>query len=302
MQTSFAVDDASLETYLEQIGRIFDVPRMINERLEKPQVLQYFVANRISQLLWSSDGFFHYGLSCDGEYKKDDLTGQGRLIERYVHDLDAKRVLELACGLGANSAFLARRNPHITFHAIDIVAKPLRRYAILPNLSFQFGDYDDLKQFRDESFDLIFVIEGLCHSTNKLHVLRQAKKKLKRDGLFVVIDGYKRNRAKPLNHSEDLMWQLIEKSLSCDKIEQVLDVEGFMKREYSIIERMDHSQCVLASIARFEPLVRFYFAYPIFARILNSVVPLAVTKNIIHLLFFPISVRRQIGCYCVHVL
>jgi SAM-dependent methyltransferase len=302
MRTSIAVDDESLETYLEQVARLFDVPLIINERLEKPQILRYFVANRISQLFWSWEGFFHYGLSCDGKYKKDDLTQQARLVEKYVYDIGASHVLELACGLGANSAFLARRNPNVRFDAIDIIAKPLRRYASLPNLHFHFGDYDDLKQFNDDSFDVIFVVEGLCHSTDKLHVLHEAKKKLRRGGVFVVIDGYQRDRAKPLGQSEDLMWRLIEKCLSCDKIEQVPDVEAYMKKEYSIVERKDRSLCVLPSIARFEPIVRFYFSHRVFARAVNSVLPFDVTKNTIHLLLLPISVRRQIGCYYIHVL
>jgi ubiquinone/menaquinone biosynthesis C-methylase UbiE len=302
MGNSSAIEDKSLETYLEQVGRLFDVPQIINEKLEKPQIVRYFVANRISQLVWSWEGFFHYGLSCDGKYQKDDLTGQARLVERYVHDISARNVLELACGLGANSAFLARRNPNITFDAIDIVTKPLRRYAILPNLHFQFGDYGNLGQFQDNSFDLVFVIEGLCHSTNKLQVLHEAKKKLRKGGIFVVVDGYQRDRAEPLNLSERLMWRLIEKSLSCDKIERVLDVEGYMQKEYSIAEREDRSPFVLPSIARFERIVRFYFSHPVSARAVNAVVPFDIMKNTIHLLLLPISVRRQIGCYYVHVL
>lgn len=302
MQTSFAIDDESLDTYLEHVGRLFDVPQIINERLEKPQILRYFVANRISQLLWSWDGFFHYGLSCDGKYEKDDLTEQARFVEEYIHDIRATRVLELACGLGANSAFLASRNPNVTFHAIDIITKPLRRYVTLPNLHFQFGDYDDLKQFQDNSVDLIFVVEGLCHSTNKPHVLQEAKQKLRRGGVFVVIDGYQRDRAKPLCQSEGLMWRLIEKALSCDKIERISDVDGYMKKEYSIVERKDRSLSILPSIARFGPIVLFYFSHRVFARAVNSVVPFDVAKNAIHLLLLPISVQRQIACYYIHVL
>jgi SAM-dependent methyltransferase len=302
MGDSFLEQDERLETYLGWVMRLFDVSQIIDERLEKPQVVHYFVANRGSQLLWSWDGFFHYGISCDCRFKKDDLTGQARLIEKYIDNIGATRVLELACGLGANSAFLARRNPNITFDAIDIVTKPLRRYSTLPNLSFQFGDYDSLSQFPDNAFDLIFVIEALCHTRNKLHVLHEAKKKLRKCGILIVIDGYQGDRAQPLSSSEDLMWRLIEKSLSCDKIERVSDVEGYMRKEFSVVERKDCSTYILPSIARFERLVRFYFKHLKIARTINIVMPLDVMKNTIHLLLLPLSVQRQIGCYYVHVL
>lgn len=302
MGKSFSANDDCLETYLKQVRRLFDVPQITNERLEKPQVVHYFVVNRVSQLLWSWEGFFHYGISCDGQFKKDDLAGQARLIEKHINDVGATRVLELACGLGANSAFLANRNPNIMFDAIDIVTKPLRRYSILPNLNFQFCDYDSLSQLPDNSFDLIFVIEALCHASNKLNVLREAKKKLRQCGVFVVIDGYQGDRVQPLSRSESLMWRLIEKSLSCDKIERVSDVEGYMRKEFSVVERKNCSNHVLPSIARFERFVYFYFKHPKLARAINIVMPFDIMKNTIHLLLLPLSVRRQIGCYYIHVL
>jgi hypothetical protein len=133
-------------------------------------------------------------------------------------------------------------------------------------------------------------------------VLHEAKKKLRKYGVFIVIDGYQRGRIQPLSRSEDFMWRLIEKSLSCDKIELVSDVEGYMRNEFSVVENKDCSTHVLPSIARFECFVHFYFKHPKLARAMNILMPFDVMKNTIHLLLLPLSVRRQIGCYHIHVL
>lgn len=73
------------------------------------------------------------GISYERKHKKGDLKEQVRIVERYLHDINAKNVQELAYG-GANSAFLARRNPLVTFEGIDLSLKPLKRYTKIPNL------------------------------------------------------------------------------------------------------------------------------------------------------------------------
>lgn len=292
----------NLELYLKQVGQLFDIPRITNEPQGKLEIIHYYTKNRVAQLLYDRDGFFHFGISYDGKHKKDDLKEPARLVEKYIHDVDATNVLELAYGLGANSAFLARRNPHIMFDAIDVSNKPLRRNTTSPNLRFRFCDYHNLSALPENFYDLVFVIESLCCSTDKLQVLREAKTRLRPGGLFIVIDGYRRERAGGFSSFEETMWALIEKGLSCDKIESIDDVESYVRKEFAIIERKDFSQNVLPSVIRFNFIARLYFNNPAFARAVNALVPFDVVKNCIHLLLLPISIRREIGCYYLHVL
>jgi ubiquinone/menaquinone biosynthesis C-methylase UbiE len=293
----------NLEPYLQQIGRLFDIQRMINEPQEKPQIINYYVKNKLTyKFLHNWGGFIHFGISYDGRHKKEDLKEQARIVEGYIHDRNAKNVLELAYGMGASSAFLACRNPGVTFDAVDLSLKPLKRFTKISNLRFQFGDYHDLGNFEDNAYDIVFVIEALCHSTNKLQVLREVKKKLKRDGLFIVIDVYQRDRVIPLNQSEDIMLKLIAKGVSVDKIECVKDVERYMQEEYSITVAKDYSQYVLPSMIKLESLVSFYLNHPAFAKAVNKLVPFDIVKNAISVFLLPTSMRRQIGCYYIHVL
>ena len=107
--------------------------------------------------------------------------------------------LELASGLGTNSAFLARRNPNILFDAIDLTSKPLLCNKKSPtHVSFRICDFHNLSTLLENFYDLVFVIESLCCSTDKPRVLKEVKKRLRPGALFIVVDGYKRERAKKL--------------------------------------------------------------------------------------------------------
>ena len=313
MATSYSTDtvtadqiveyDDDLDLRLKQIGRIIDIPSIIDGSQENPQIINYFKETKFLYRFWHSwEGYLHFGISYDGKHKRENFKEQARIVERYIREIDAKNVLELAYGMGTNTAFLARRNPDVTFDGIDLALKPLKRYAKIPNAHFQQGDFHDLSAFEDDTYDVAFVIEALCYSTNKLHVFREVKKKLKRDGLFIIIDAYRRDRATPLSQSEDVMIRLIEKGVALEMFEYVGDVESYMREEYSIVAAEDFTENILPSTINLERKSHAYFAHPMFARIVNKILPYDVVKNYIVIYLTPTSIRRQIGCYYVHVL
>ncbi len=301
IEQQVAEHNDSLELCLSQIGKIFDIPHIINEPQGKQQIIDY-CAKVKGFMLISLEGFYHCGISYDGKHKKEDFKEQARIVERYIRDSDAKKVLELAYGLGANMAFLARQNPHVTFDGVDLSLKPLRRYAKIPNAHFQLGDCHDLSTFEDDAYDIAFVVEALCYSTNKLQVLREVKKKLKRDGLFIVIDGYRRDCTTPLSSSEETILKLVEMSWALDTFECVKDVEGYMREEYSIVEANDFTQCVLPFMMISARKFRYYFAHPMFARAVNKLLSFDLTKRFIAAYLAPTCVRRRYSCYYIHIL
>jgi ubiquinone/menaquinone biosynthesis C-methylase UbiE len=180
-------------------------------------LLSNYLANKLSYRLGLNwEGFFRCGISYDGKHKSGDFREQARIIENYIKNKCAKNVLELANGLGPNSAFLTKRNPSVSFDAVDISYKPLRRFTKIQNLHFFFSDYHDLSQFEDNSYDIVFVIEALCYSKQKLEVLREVKKKLKENGIFIVFNAYKRDRTSPQSPSEKTMRLLVGRGSALD--------------------------------------------------------------------------------------
>jgi SAM-dependent methyltransferase len=291
------------ERYLKMIGEIFNISDIIEEPQEEPQVANYYLKNKLAfRFLVSWGGFIHSGMTYDGSYKRDDVKEPARIVERYIQEMDAKSVLELAPGLGANSAFLARRNSSVTFEAIDLTNKPLRSFSKTPNLRFHSGDYHDLSRFEDAAFDLAFIVESLCYSKNKLRFLREVKKKLKANGLLIIFDGYETNDARPCSQAEDIIGQLVTKGMAVDVFERLGDVEDYMRQEFSIEVSKDISAHVLPFWESAEGGVRFYFEHPVFAKTVNKILPPSVARNLLAPLLVAPTLRRGASCYYLHVL
>ncbi len=302
MEHEIVEDNGNLERCISQVGNIFDLSKILNESQATSQISHFYLINRLALHFYNPGGFFHYGISYDGKYKEVDLNEPARIIEGYIREREAEKVMELASGLGPNIAFLARRNPDVAFTGVDLFNKPLRRHKKSSNAHFYCGDFHDLSQFEDNSYDIIFVVESLLYSTNKSIVFREVWKKLRKGGLFIVIDLYQRDRAESLSVSEELLWRLIAKSIACETIERVSVVEDYMQQKFSVTVSKDITQWVMPSVVRREHLARFYFSHPGLARAVNTFVPHDFAKNTIHTLFLPISVRRQTGCWYLHVL
>jgi SAM-dependent methyltransferase len=103
-------------------------------------------------------------------------------------------VLEVGCGVGAQSVILARNSPQARFTSIDISSESVRqareriRDADIPNVTFRQADIFDLP-FRNGSFDHIFVCFVLEHLDDPEKALANLRLMLKPGGSMTVIEG-----------------------------------------------------------------------------------------------------------------
>lgn len=103
-------------------------------------------------------------------------------------------VLEVGCGVGAQTQILARKSPQAKFMSIDISAESLKigRERItsegLANVTFLRGDIFDMP-FREESFDHVFACFVLEHLPSPVEALLHMRKVLKRGGSITSIEG-----------------------------------------------------------------------------------------------------------------
>jgi SAM-dependent methyltransferase len=130
--------------------------------------------------------------------EKERLRDQaGTLVELLHHDTAYRRgstVLEVGCGVGAQTITLAQRSPHAQFISIDVSAESLaeakRRAdsAGLTNVDFRQADIFALP-FAAESFDGVFVCFVLEHLARPVEALGILKGLLKAKGTITVIEG-----------------------------------------------------------------------------------------------------------------
>jgi arsenite methyltransferase len=106
-----------------------------------------------------------------------------------------QRVLELGCGLGANTLHLAAKHPQATFMGIDLmtthVARATAKAGSLPNAGFRVASFEDLP-YDIGTFDVIFAVETLCYARSPRHVAQGLARLLRPGGRIVIFDAHRR--------------------------------------------------------------------------------------------------------------
>lgn len=126
------------------------------------------------------------------------LLEQSLILEELLHKGSSftagSRVLELGCGVGAQTSILARRNPGIFLTSIDKSADSVQKASrLVEELGLEQveviqADLFDLN-FEPASFDHVFVCFVLEHLFDPLKALKILKKLLIRGGTLTVIEG-----------------------------------------------------------------------------------------------------------------
>lgn len=108
----------------------------------------------------------------------------------------------------------------------------------------------------DNGVDIVFVIESLCHSSTKKRVFKEVKRVLKRNGVFIIFDGYTGKKATKLTKDELLAKKLTEKGMSVDNFDYYPDFrKDLTNSELKIIEEEeDVSLLILPTLRKFEKL------------------------------------------------
>jgi len=175
-----------LKTKLKTLRNFFDFDRITKINVDKEYIQRYYLKNKVLYSYFhTKSGHVHMGISRNSIYSEKDLFAQPEFIQKNI-TLSTKRVLELATGRGANSLYLAKNNPKIKFYGLDLSEGQLefaKNSASNCNNYFpKLGDYHNLSGFKENSFDLVFVVEALCHSEDKGRVFEEVSRVLKNGG------------------------------------------------------------------------------------------------------------------------
>ncbi len=265
-------------------------------------VAKYYKLNKIAYSVFhNKKGFIHMGISTTNSFKEEDLLVQPNIIGKYIEETRAIEVLELAMGKGANSTYLAKKYPNTNFYGMDLENGQLdiNTFKDVHNLHVSYGDYHKLDTFPSEKFDIVFVIEALCHSNNKEIVAKEVYKILKNGGIFIVIDGYLNKKVEELTKDELLAKQLTEKGMMVSNFEYINNVKDKIKSVgFNLVEEKDYSQNIIPSLERFEKLAgNTIFKYKIIGKIVDRILPNEITFNAVSGYLMPTLIRNDIACY-----
>jgi SAM-dependent methyltransferase len=128
----------------------------------------------------------------------DRLADQANTLSELLHHdtlyPPGSLVLECGCGTGAQTIFLASRNPEARIVSVDVSAESLAQAqariaaAGCRNVEFRVANLFDLP-FGDSHFDHVFLCFVLEHLTEPAAALRAIKRILRPGGTITVIEG-----------------------------------------------------------------------------------------------------------------
>lgn len=291
-----------LDKYLQIIQSSFPVEHLLKEKIGTKDISRYYSINYWPYRLFHDwCGYRHMGLSFDGHYQKKDLEASLQVIESWIQRTKALKVLELGAGIGANSLFLARRNRQASFVGVDL--SPPHSHEGCQNYEQVTEDFHDLSRFEAESFDLVFVIESLCHSPNKGKVLAQVHRVLKPGGVFLIFDGYLKKPLTNLSDSQSTALNMTAKAMSVERAELLEDFEStFRPLGFELLEQQDLSQAVLPTMYRLQKIALWFYYFPPLTKLLCCALPFDFVKNSVAGLLMPFLIEEGISGYYLHVL
>ena len=293
---------SNLPRYINKIEKVFNIDALIEGSIDWQDVVTYYQNSELGYWLFHSKaGAVHMALNFNGKFDPKGYYEQSNIIAKYIEKHTVQHVLEIASGKGFNTQYLAKRYPMVKFWGIDITPKHIKiateRSKTLSNLTYCLGDFEEIP-FRNNYFDLIFEVEGICHAFHMKRAITEVYRILRPRGYFILFDGF---RKKPLDSAPEILKKaayLVERSMAVQKGYYIRD--WILMAEsvgFQIEEVTDITEAILPNLARFQKLARGYFKYPWLAQALIRIFPVQLLQNAIAGLLMPFTVQAGLQGY-----
>lgn len=300
MDNNYFKSEEILQEYLNKIERVFNTDSIIKEDIGKSKIQKYYRDSNLGyNLVHSKDGSVHMALNYDGIFNENGYYQQAKEIE--THQKPNFKILELGCGKGFNSSYLASSNPGSTYFGIDISDKHLsyaqKRSENLTNLNFLYGDFHSL-EFDDNTFDIVFELESVCHSDDPKTVLGEVHRVLKTGGKFILYEGFRTTTYEAATSIQKKSALLIEKTMAVNtghNIKEWLKIAESLGFETTLND--DISLAIMPNLKRFHRLARKYFKNYFLSKFILALLPKNLIKNTIAGLLMPFSIMQNVQSY-----
>jgi ubiquinone/menaquinone biosynthesis C-methylase UbiE len=281
--------------YYDKVDRIFDIGQFLKKDINDKDVIKYYQESQSGYSLFhSSAGSIHMAINEDGVYDKVGYLGQANCVQEYIEENRAKKVLELASGKGFNSIFLGEENPYVNFIGIDLTPNHIeyaqKKASHLSNVRFLEGNFQNL-DFENETFDIVFEVESICHALNMKKSLSEAFRVLKSGGYFILFDGFRNPDFDNYSEEVRLAAKLTEISMAVAKAWEIDDWIDLSKSVGFYVETVDNiSSNIMPNLKRLQLFARGFFKYPSIAKIFMRLLPMNLVQNAIAGIFMPFTI------------
>lgn len=302
MNKNIVTDLNELNNYLQKVGAIFSTKNILDKNYDDQSIVNYYhKSNPVYKYIHSYQGAVHLALNYDGKFNKKGYYTHLNEIFDVINESPIKRVLELGCGKGFNSIYLAKKLPKTEFIGIDITDHHLKiaqkKSRGIKNLKFTYGDFHSL-DFQDSSFDFIYELEAICHARDSMQVLSEIYRTLKKGGRFVLYDGFRQVGFENLPENLIQASILTEKSLAVGGFEKIDTwLQMAEKTGFKLNVKTDLSSAVLPTLGKLQLLSRKYFEFPLLSKIFLKFFPQDMMMNTIAVLLMPFAIQNKAHGY-----
>jgi cyclopropane fatty-acyl-phospholipid synthase-like methyltransferase len=234
------------ETSTESVYLQRNVPRVMTSSEVQEKVNEYYDECQVDySMMWGTDDHLsmHYGYH-DDEHRslEDAVVNLTRVIADRAGISEDDRVLDAGCGVGGSAVWLAQnRGARVDGVNINEMQVEKARHGAaergVENVEFHVADYTDVP-FDDDTFDVVWAVESVCHTDDEHAFLQEAKRVLRDDGVLVVADGFlgkpRDEMTDDENEGVDAMLEgMAAPSLATvDEFREALENEGFYDIEF----------------------------------------------------------------------
>ncbi len=269
----------NLRRRVRWLRALLDLDRFIDgEKNSGEEIISYYRINDWAyRHFHSQDGFMHFRISKTGTFADEDVYYQPDMVARYIPE--GGQVLELGFGQGANISYLARSFPTTRFTGVDLsqIRKEVPR-----NVTTVCQDYSSLKQFADNTFDVVYAFETIVHNTDKDPIFEEVFRVLKPGGVFIVYDYALPEPYETLRPEEQTAVELISKCACCPLIESDTAWESHFERAGFHKVHVDYlDKDCLPDLKRLERKAEKILNHPGRTKLMYSLFPDMFTANII---------------------
>lgn len=267
---------------LSLIKKYYDLDALLAHGTEKQDIAKYY---RKSDFFYNhvhsgGGGNIHMAISSDRKtFDRADFVRQAEYVAKFIKS--GNKVLEVGAGQLSNTRYLAEHFPDVNFTALDIPNRNFLKNKVPENVTLIEGDYHNLSNLEDNSYDVVFGIETICYSQDKQLVVSEIMKKLKPGGTFITFDVFEPKPRCEMTEFEKRISSITLAGMRVTDLDQYIDdFQKYLKKAGAKdIEVTDLTENIMPNLKRLAKISRLYYTHPLLVRILKTVLAEDVTIN-----------------------
>lgn len=169
------------------------------QKISKEAIIHYYDSTEFDyKLFWDLNHSYamHFGY-WDEKVKNfpQALQRENEILAEKANIKNSDNVLDAGCGVGGSSLFLAKKYgcnvTGITLSKKQVItaSKHAQKQKVAKKTKFIAMDFEKMT-FPDETFDVVWAIESVCHADSKKKFIEESYRVLKKGGRLIVADAF----------------------------------------------------------------------------------------------------------------